>query len=99
MGGLVASAAFALYTIARGVAMAKKVLYFNPRTLSGVGLLTVFISGCPAVFFHRPFLTAIWSDLEIPLLGKVGTPLLFDTGVYLVVMGVTLNIIFSLAED
>lgn len=31
-------------------------------------------------------------------MGKVGTPLLFDTGVYLVVIGVVLIIIFELAE-
>ena len=29
----------------------------------------------------------------------VGTPLVFDLGVYLVVMGVTLTIILSLAEE
>ena len=35
----------------------------------------------------------------LPVLGKIGTPLLFDIGVYLLVLGVTLMIIFALAED
>ena len=99
VGGLVASAAFAMYTIAHGVIQAQKVLHVNPRTLAGLGLLTVLLSGCPALLYHKPFLTGIWSDLKIPLLGKVGTPLIFDMGVYLIVIGVTLTIIFSLAED
>jgi multicomponent Na+:H+ antiporter subunit B len=99
VGGLVASAAFALYTIAHGVSAARKVLYFDPRTLSATGLLMVVLSGIPALFFNKPFLTGFWSKVKIPVLGKVGTPLLFDTGVYLVVIGVTLIIIFSLEED
>ncbi|MFC1976517.1 MnhB domain-containing protein [Chloroflexota bacterium] len=46
-----------------------------------------------------PFMTGIWSSRILPVLGKVGTPLLFDIGVYLVVLGITLLIIFSLAEE
>jgi len=99
VGGLVASAAFALFTIAHGVSRARETLYFNPRTLTGLGLLVVLASGCPALFHKKPFLTGVWSSLKIPLLGKIGTPFLFDTGVYLVVIGVALTIIFSLAEE
>jgi multisubunit Na+/H+ antiporter MnhB subunit len=42
-----------------------------------------------------------WADLHLPLLGdlEVGTPLFFDIGVYLVVIGAALLIIFSLAEE
>jgi len=99
VGGLVASAAFALYTFAHGVAAAREVLYFHPRTFSATGLLMVLSSGLPALFFDKPFLTAYWSEVKLPVLGKVGTPLVFDTGVYLVVIGVTLIILFSLEED
>jgi multicomponent Na+:H+ antiporter subunit B len=99
VGGLVASAAFALFTLAHGVRRARKTLHFSPRTLIGLGLLTVFASGCLGLFYNKPFLTGMWSSLEIPLLGKIGTPIVFDTGVYLVVIGVALTIIFSLAEE
>ncbi len=37
--------------------------------------------------------------ISLPLVGKPGTPLMFDIGVYLVVIGVTLTIIFQLAEN
>jgi multicomponent Na+:H+ antiporter subunit B len=48
-----------------------------------------------------PFMTGQWVELNLGPLGHVhiGTPLFFDIGVYLVVIGVTLNIIFHLAEE
>ena len=99
VGGLVAAAAFGLYTIAHGVEEARKVLYVNPIVLIASGLSIALVSGVVSIFFRQPFLTGLWSDLKMPVLGKVGTPLLFDAGVYLVVIGVTLMIVFSLAED
>jgi multicomponent Na+:H+ antiporter subunit B len=64
-----------------------------------VGLLSALGSGCLSLVTGQPFLTGLWSTQEVPVLGKIGTPLLFDMGVYLVVVGITLLIIFSLAEE
>jgi len=99
VGGLVASAAFALYTIAHGVEEARKTIRIEPRTLIGLGLATALISGCLSLFSEKPFLTGLWTVLKLPIKWKIGTPVLFDMGVYLVVVGATLTIIFSLAED
>ena len=99
VGGLVAAAAFALYTIAHGVDKSRNVLGVDPRTFIATGLLAAGISGCIAWIEGKPFFTGLWSTVKAPVVGKVGTPLLFDTGVYLVVIGVTLTIVFSLAED
>lgn len=98
-GGLVAAAAFALYTISFNLTMAKRALRFDPRFLFAVGLLISTIGGIIPMFFNKPFLTSIWLSQKIPVIGKIGTPFLFDTGVYFVVLGVTLTIIFALAED
>ena len=95
VGGLVASAAFSLYLIAYGVDRARRALIVKPGTLLGVGLLTALISGIPASILGQPFLTAQWTAGPI----QVGTPVLFDIGVFLVVTGVMLMMIFSLAED
>ena len=48
----------------------------------------------------RAFLIGLWADLPLPAGGtlSIGTPLLFDLGVYFVVIGVVLTIVFSLAE-
>jgi multicomponent Na+:H+ antiporter subunit B len=50
------------------------------------------------VFLGLPFMTGLWYSAKIPVIGKVGTPLVFDVGVYLLVVGIVLTIIFALAE-
>jgi multicomponent Na+:H+ antiporter subunit B len=98
-GGLVAAAAFALYAIAFDVRAARGVLKVDPRVLIGVGVLTAAFSGTLSLLADKPFLTALWLKQPLPVLGKVGTPVLFDVGVYLLVLGVTLMIIFVLVEE
>jgi multisubunit Na+/H+ antiporter MnhB subunit len=59
-----------------------------------VGLLVALFSGLPAVFLGQPFLTGMWITAGI----TIGTPLLFDIGVFLVVIGVVVTMTFTLAE-
>jgi len=99
VGGLAAASAFALYTIANGVTKAKEVLRIGPRTLIGLGLLAAFLSACLSLVKGLPFMTGLWSEDKVVVIGKAGTPVLFDAGVYMVVVGVVLTIIFSLAEE
>ncbi|NDJ76345.1 MAG: Na+/H+ antiporter subunit B [Chloroflexi bacterium] len=98
VGGLVAATAFALYAVGYGVAAARQLLQTSPRRLIGIGLLVAASSGLIGMAWGDPFLTARWDTREIPVVGKLGTPLLFDIGVYLVVIGVALTIIFALIE-
>jgi multicomponent Na+:H+ antiporter subunit A len=95
VGGLVAAAAFALYAIAFGAERARQALLVTPLTLLGAGLSIALASGMPAVLRGQPFLTAQWALGPVAL----GTPALFDIGVFLVVAGVVLMMIFSLAEE
>ena len=95
VGGLVAAAAFTLYAIAFGVQRARQALLLRPLTLIGVGLLLALVSGLPAAVEGRPFLTALWASGPLAL----GTPIMFDVGVFLVVAGVVLMMIFTLAEE
>ena len=95
VGGLVAAAAFALYAIAFGIQRARQALMVRPLTLLGAGLLIAVGSGVPAVLRGKPFLTALWAPGPIPF----GTPATFDVGVFLVVAGVVLMMIFTLAEE
>ncbi len=46
-----------------------------------------------------PFMKGQWGHTEFPLFGVIGTPVIFDIGVFLVVVGVTLTIIFALGEE
>jgi multicomponent Na+:H+ antiporter subunit B len=43
-------------------------------------------------------MTGLWYPGEIPVLGYIGSALFFDIGVYLVVVGSTLTIIFTIAD-
>jgi len=65
----------------------------------GDGLLAALGSGIAGLAADRPFMTGRWLGVEIPVVGKFGTPLLFDAGVYLVVLGAVTLIIFSLMEE
>lgn len=101
IGGLVASAALALQLFASDVATVRQLLRIDPRTLIGAGLLVALAASLAApLAAGRPFFAALWGSFWLPLLGKVklGTPLLFDFGVYLVVIGVVLSIVLQLAQ-
>ena len=98
VGGLLAAGAFALYMLAYDVQAARRALRVNPLTLVGVGLLIAAASGAAALLVGRPFLTGLWHAKPIPGIGKVSTVLAFDIGVYLVVVGTALLIVFTLAE-
>jgi multicomponent Na+:H+ antiporter subunit A len=99
VGGLVAATAFALVLLAAGVAEARRLLRREPVALVALGLLLAVLSGLPALIGGAPFLTGLWAKTPLPVIGKLGSPLVFDIGVYLVVLGISLAILFALAEE
>jgi multicomponent Na+:H+ antiporter subunit B len=101
VAGLVASGAFVLYAIAYDVKSAQRALRFQPHIFIATGLLLAMASGLLSLFTGEPFLTGQWVAWQFSGSEAIGlgTPLLFDLGVYVVVIGVTLGIIFSLAEE
>jgi multicomponent Na+:H+ antiporter subunit B len=99
VGGLVVASSFVLYSIAFGVDAARRALLIKPSTLLGSGLLVALASGIPGVFDGRPFMSALWTTFGTGSAAvAVGTPLIFDIGVFLAVIGVVLTIVFTLAE-
>jgi len=99
VGGLVVASSFVLYSIAFGVDAARRALLVTPSTLLGVGLLVALTSGLPGVVSGQPFMTAQWAELVFGSnVVAIGTPLVFDVGVFLAVIGVVLTIVFTLAE-
>jgi multicomponent Na+:H+ antiporter subunit B len=100
VAGLVVAMALVLHSMSFGVSASRRVLRVDPSRLLGVGLLVALASGWPAVLQGRAFLSAVWT--KVPMGGAtvdLGTPLLFDLGVCLVVIGFVLTIVFTLAED
>ena len=99
IGGLVGACACALYTIAYGVKKARDAVRLEPRIMIGLGLTLAFLSGFISLFLGDPFLTGQWIKIYIfGTLVKIGSPMFFDIGVYFVVIGVTLAMIFALEE-
>lgn len=99
IGGLVASIAFVLYGFANGIEKTQRFFRYHPAVLMPFGLTLAFIACILPVFFGKPIMTGIWMQDPVPVIGLLGNPLLFDTGVFFVVIGVTLTIIFTIAES
>ncbi|MBI3997527.1 MAG: Na+/H+ antiporter subunit B [Armatimonadetes bacterium] len=99
--GLVASAAFALHAFAEGLPQTRRMIRVDPISLLGAGLLVTAAGGVAGVLAGQPFLTGQWVSLAPVGLGHVdiGTPVVFDVGVYLVVVGAVLTIIFTIMEE
>jgi multisubunit Na+/H+ antiporter MnhB subunit len=94
VGGLVAASAFLLIAFARGTGAARRALRVAPERLVPAGVATSLAAGLLATLRGEPFLTGLWWP-GLPL----GTPLLFDLGVYLTVLGVVMAILLALAEE
>lgn len=98
VGGLIAAIAFVLHSFANGIERTRGIIKFHPGFLMPIGLSIALIAGLAPLFTGNPFMTGLWYDDPIPVIGMVGTALLFDVGVFLVVIGVVLTIIFTISE-
>ncbi len=99
IGGLIAASAFAIYGIACGVSPVRRALYFHPMGIAGFGLFIACVAGIMSIFVNVPFMTGLWVfpkvfGVELAL----STPMLFDIGVYLVVVGAITSIALALEE-
>ncbi|NLY00414.1 MAG: Na+/H+ antiporter subunit B [Rhodopirellula sp.] len=100
-GGLIAAAAVTLYAVAHDVATTRKLFRVDPHAIIALGLLVAVAGGLLPAVWGKPFLTGAWTNLAAVGRSDVylGTPLLFDVGVYLVVTGVTVLIVLTLKEE
>ncbi|MEO0637267.1 MAG: Na+/H+ antiporter subunit B [Pseudomonadota bacterium] len=99
IGGLLAASAFAIFGIASGVSAVRRALRFHPLSIAAFGLFIATLAGVISIFASVPFMTGLWvypviGGIEIPL----STVLVFDIGVYLVVVGSVTSIALSLEE-
>lgn len=100
IGGLLAASAFILLGFGTSMEQARGALRVSPVALMALGLVVALISGFFGPANGDAFLTGAWlPTFRLPLLGAVhlGTPLLFDLGVFMTVIGFTLQTTFSLA--
>ena len=101
IGGLIAATGFVVYAIACGTADARKALRFDPANIAGAGLGIALMAGVMAMLWGDAFFTGQWLFLGATEDSKglpLSSVLVFDIGVYLVVLGAVLSITFALEE-
>lgn len=100
VGGLVASAAFALYTIPHTVEKTRKLLLVNTGYVIIMGITLMAITALAGFFAdQKVLLEGLWLQGEVSVFAHLGTPILFDFGVYFAVLGSVLKIIFNLTRE
>jgi multicomponent Na+:H+ antiporter subunit B len=95
IGGLGSGMSLVLLSLAVGVEQMQKILRIDPVRLATIGLSIATISSMLPMLWGDPFLTQY--NFKFAGVG-LGTPLVFDVGVYLVVIGITVRLIVILAR-
>lgn len=101
VGGLLMASAIVLLLLTYDFKTVKSLLPINYMTLTAIGLLLALGTASISVFVGDSFFKHYFDYFNLPLLGKteLHTAMIFDLGVYLVVVGITMIIIQSIGED
>jgi multicomponent Na+:H+ antiporter subunit B len=101
VGGLMTASAIVVLYLVFDLKTITKAVPLNFIVIIGIGLLFGALTGVVSVIFGYPFLTQFFDYFTFPIFGEVEltTALVFDLGVYLVVVGAALTIITTIAED
>nr|WP_216671516.1 Na(+)/H(+) antiporter subunit B [Saccharibacillus qingshengii] len=101
IAGLMSAGALLLLALAYDIETVRKVVPFDFKLITAIGLLIALGTGTGALLFGQPFLKHAFGHFDLPLLGdtELHTALIFDLGVYLAVVGVTMTILLTIGED
>lgn len=101
VAGVTMAVAFILLYLAHGTIWVEARLRVLPVRWMGIGLLLAVCTGAVAWLFDRPFLGSSFSYIEIPLIGAVpaASALLFDLGVFALVLGATVLMLIAIAHQ
>jgi multicomponent Na+:H+ antiporter subunit B len=102
IAGLATAVSLILLSLAVGLEELHRVMRIDAMRLAAAGLAVATLTGAAPLLLNRPFLEHFHFHFDrVPLVGElhVGTPLIFDVGVYLIVVGVACKIIFVLGKS
>lgn len=101
IAGLMTAAAITLQYIAHNSEYVRKAIPVNYRSLIATGLVLAGGIGLAAMFYGSAFLEHRFVHAHAPWVGDVelSTALIFDLGVYCVVVGMTLMVISAMGEE
>ncbi len=102
IGGLIGATSFVLYAVGCSVSEARRALRVEPQNVAVAGLGISLLAGIYAALFGDALFTGQWlfigateDDKGLPF----STVLFFDIGVYLVVFGSILTLVFAMEEE
>ncbi|AZN30202.1 Na+/H+ antiporter subunit A [Flaviflexus salsibiostraticola] len=100
-GGLLAGIALTMRYLAGGRYELGAAMPLHPGILMGSGLMVATLSGLAPIILGGTTLESAKFDLVMPIFGEVkfATAIIFDVGVYLVVVGLVLEILRSLGAE
>ena len=101
IGGLMTSAAIVLLLLSSDIKTVTQILPFDYKRVIALGLLFAAATATGGLLFGKPLLTHWYTYVNLPVLGELSlhTAVLFDIGVYLVVIGTTMTIIQTIGES
>ena len=101
IAGVMTALGILLQSIASDLHYVRLVFRVEPRVLVGVGLMIALTTGLVPMLLGYPFLTSTFGHVHLPGLGEVeiASAFFFDLGVYCVVVGGSLLMIITLAEE
>lgn len=99
IGGLIAASAIAIYGIAVGVDEVRDALRVDPIAMAGFGVFIAGFAGLLSLAQSVPYLTGLWAFEIGGSHITISTPMVFDIGVYLVVLGAISSIALALEEN
>ncbi|MHA6691952.1 monovalent cation/H+ antiporter subunit A [Devosia sp. A449] len=99
--GIVMSIGFILQYMAGGTRWVEERLRILPVRWIGAGLLVAVLVGAASLLLGYPFMTTSFQYVEIPFIGRVpmASALIFDLGVFVLVVGATVLILIALAHQ
>lgn len=100
-GGVTMAIGFILQYVASGTRWVESHLTVLPLRWIGFGLLMALATGAGSWLFGYPFLTSYFQYTDIPFIGKMPTAsaLLFDLGVFSLVVGATVLMLIAIAHQ
>lgn len=101
VGGLIAAAAISLRYLAGGLAEVRALVRIRPWTFLSVGLTLAVVTALVPIVFGSPPLDQEAYEWRFAILGdvKATTAAIFDSGVYLIVVGLMLMIFEGLGDE
>jgi multicomponent K+:H+ antiporter subunit A len=101
VAGVIMAIAFILQYMARGTLWVEDRLRILPMRWMGTGLLLAFGVGSAAWLFDGSFLSSVFFHVDIPWIGviPIASALLFDLGVFALVVGGTVLMLIAIAHQ